>query len=650
MPKKKTAGSPTPSHRFVAQLSIAEALLEKSQAAKALPILEKLNKTRSNNPDVLAPLAQTYFDLHDLNGYERALRQLYKLKPRSPDVALSLAGAYFANDRPALALRAFQEYLHRWPGHPGVVDARKAVVALDKEVREQIEKTGLDEEAAEELLLQHEELRFCLENGQFQQGKRIAERILRLHPGFIPALNNLGQICAVQGEIGQAIEIAHKVLAIQSDNIHALSNLARLHFLSGQPLEAEQYATRLKASEAEAVDRWTKIAEALTFLGEDDGVLALYQQAKGAGDLKSGNVDEIFYHLIAVSACRLGQEKKARGYWKESLRINQNFDWARQNLADLDKPPKNRHGPWAYPFESWLLGATVQDLLRLMDQHKSARKKTGFQEFISQFLEKHPQIIFLAPHLIDRGDEKACEFVFRLAAVSGHPEMMRIAKSFLTGKRGSIDLRMQCAKVLSEAEMLPSGSLRMWTGYDWSDTLLLNFEIDPEPEENQLPKAVEKLSRQAWEALKEQDGSRAQAILEEALTLWPEDPHLMNNLALAYEIQGQSDKAHQMITEIHSRFPEYLFGIAGVARLAIDDGNLEQAHDLLDSLMQRKKMHPSEFNALCMAEIELWLAEGKPDAAQTWVEMWERIDPENPELPRFRRRIGKRRRKVLGEL
>jgi Flp pilus assembly protein TadD len=644
MSKHKTKGQSTLSRRFVEQLSRAEELLDHGKAAEALVILERLHQLHPNQPEALIQLTRAYHDLHDLASYERALRSLTLLKPHSPDIALTMAGAFLVNDRPVLALRAFQEFLHHWPGHPAANDARKAVVALEKQVRELIKETGLDEQAAEKLLVQHEELRFCLANGQFQQGQRIAEKLLRLHPNFIPALNNLGQIYAALGEINQAIEMGQQVLALQPDNVHALSNLARLHFLGGRPLEAQQFAARLKASPADAAGRWTKIAEALTFLGDDEGVLALYQPAKSAGDLDSGAVDEIFYHLLAVSACRLGRVRDARRYWKQAQRINQNYDWARQNLADLDKPPEKRHGPWAWPFENWMLGASVRELSLLLEQKKSAKNKAGAKKVVGQFLEKHPEIIFLAPHLIERGDEKACEFVFRLAAASGHPELLSVAKSFLTGQRGSMDLRMHCAQVLSEAELLPSGPIRLWTGNAWSDTLMLNIDIDPTPEKSKLPRAVEKLSHQAWEALQERNGLRAQAALEEALSLKQDDPLLLNNLALAYELQGQIDKAHQMIYEIHSRFPDYFFGIVGVVRLAIADGNLEHASELLDRLMQRKKMHPSEFNVLCMAEIELCLADGKLDAARSWIEMWERVDPKNPEIPGFRRRIGNRRR------
>jgi tetratricopeptide (TPR) repeat protein len=369
-------------------------------------------------------------------------------------------------------------------------------------------------------------------------------------------------------------------------------------------------------------------------------VLALYRQAKNAGDLKTNNINEIFFHLAAVSTYRLGHIKEARGYWKESLRINQNFDWARQNMADLDKPPQKRHGPWAFPFESWLLGSTIRNLAQLLDQNKRQKNKAGLQKSTSQFLEKHPQIIFLAPYLIEKGDDKACEFVIRLAVVSEHPELIKAAKSFLTGKRGSLDLRMQCAQMLSEADLLPSGTIRMWSGRDWSDSMMHNFQIDFDPKENQMPKKAEKLNIKALEALNNRDSSQAQAFLEEALNLYPEDPQLLNNLAVAYEMQGLNEEAHKMIYDILARFPDYLFGIAGVARLEISSGNLEKARDLLESLMVRKKMHISEFNALCMGEIELCMAEGKSEGAKTWIDMWERVYPDNPELPRFRSKVG----------
>jgi tetratricopeptide (TPR) repeat protein len=176
---------------------------------------------------------------------------------------------------------------------------------------------------------------------------------------------------------------------------------------------------------------------------------------------------------------------------------------------------------------------------------------------------------------------------------------------------------------------------------EWRDILMLNFEITPEAEGvNPNPK-VQALAEQAFNALQAGDAPRAQNLLEEAVALDPDSPSLLNNLAMAFEMQRQSEKAHAMLREIHARFPDYFFGIAGVARLAVKEGDLDTAHKLLSSLLERRRLHVTEFDTLCAAQIELFLAEKNRDAARSWFEMWEHPDPENPKLDSYRWRVGK---------
>ena len=159
------------------------------------------------------------------------------------------------------------------------------------------------------------------------------------------------------------------------------------------------------------------------------------------------------------------------------------------------------------------------------------------------------------------------------------------------------------------------------------EVMLLNMEISPEPEASKLPKRAQQLAEQAYEALREGDGPRAQELLEQAQVIAPEDPSLVNNLAMALDMQGQSDEAQRMIRGLHDRFPDYFFGIIAAASLEVMDGNLDHAHELLNSLLDRKKMHTTEFTALCRAHIEVWLADDNREAARTWIQMWERVDP-----------------------
>ena len=146
------------------------------------------------------------------------------------------------------------------------------------------------------------------------------------------------------------------MLEIEPENIHALSNLTRLYFLGGRPEEANQYAQRLKSSQADATDRWTKIAEALSFLEDDQGILDVYPRAKASGELEPPYADELFFHLAAASAYFMGKEKDAKFFWQQALKINPRFEWAAENLADLNKPIEERVGPGPTPSKAgcWL--------------------------------------------------------------------------------------------------------------------------------------------------------------------------------------------------------------------------------------------------------------------------------------------------------
>jgi Flp pilus assembly protein TadD len=647
---KKARGRPTPSRLLVQKLDEADELLEKKQPGEALPILKDLERKHPNDDIVLGLLATAYVNLNDWIGYEAALRRLVRLRPRDADMALGLFGAYANNLRPALALQQAQNFLQRWPDHAEAPKLKHDLPVFEKAVREQIEESGLPNEQALEMITQLEEQRFHLATGQYHQARQIGEKALRRWPDFVPVLNNLGQVYAVNGELERAIQIGQRVLEIDPQNLHAISNLARLYFLNGQPEQAEQFAARLKASQAEASDRWNKIAEALAILGDDAGVLALYEQAKKAKELEPPFVDGVFYHLLAVSALNLGREKDARRFWKKALMLGPGSDWARENLADLDRPPDKRQGAWAYPFENWLLGNLAIEMARTLERKKPvsgkpAGEKTAMQRILSQFIESNSRILFLAPHLLRRGDEKARQFVIVLAAASGHPQLVQLVMEFIGSQQGSVSTRMEAAHQLSAAGLLPAGPLPMWAAGEQREVLLLNMEISPEPEDPGYPRAVQDLAEQAYDALRQRNGRRAQELLEKAVAMQPDAPSLLNNLAMAYEMQGLSARAHQMIGEIHARFPEYSFGIIGVAGLAIAEGDLETAGNLLNSLMQRKKLHTSEFAALCTAQMDLNLAEDRRDAARNWLEMLEQTYPDHPRLPYYRRRVGKPGRK-----
>ena len=66
-------------------------------------------------------------------------------------------------------------------------------------------------------------------------------------------------------------------------------------------------------------------------------------------------------------------------------------------------------------------------------------------------------------------------------------------------------------------------------------------------------------------------------------------------------MQGQFERAHAIVSSIHTRFPDYFFGIISAAQLAFERGDPDEARDMLDGLSRRKRMHITEYDALCEA-------------------------------------------------
>lgn len=611
-------------------LDEADKLLEKGKAAEALDILQELDKRYPNQVYVLEMLADAYFDLKDDRGHLRAVRRLHRLTPNRPHVKLALANAYLANMLPMLALATFREFLKHWPQHEYADKVRKTVREIEDVLPKLLEDLGLNVEANFEFACQHEEVQACLHTGEFGRAKAIIEKMQRQKPDFTASLNNLSQIYWLEGDLPRAIETCQQVLAVEADNVHALANLARYLYLTGRKEEAAPLIERLKASTAKASERWNKIAEALAFIGDDQGILELARRAET--EAHPIELNEHFYHLVAVSECLLGKEKQARAHWQRALKINANFEPAQENLDDLKKPAHERHGPWAFPIEQMLPQNIIHETIRVIERAVKSKDEKSLQTAVCRFLDNHPELLQMAPLLLERGDATAKEYVINLADMSAHPELLAPLKEYAFGQRGPDHLRMKAAQTLSKHNAAPTGNVKMWLQGQWREILLLGFEITSEPllDESPLNDKALGLMEKAIHALRHEDGAAAEKHLRDALTFHPEHPSLLNNLALALFMQDKDEEAEAITQHVINDFPDYFFGQMTLARKSIQAGEVDKARSILNHWMgAKKKYHITEFSMLCKAQIDLFLAEKNIEGARSWLKMWESTEPED---------------------
>ena len=109
--------------------------------------------------------------------------------------------------------------------------------------------------------------------------------------------------------------------------------------------------------------------------------------------------------------------------------------------------------------------------------------------------------------------------------------------------------------------------------------------------------------------------AEGEALLRQAIAQEPNSPHILNNLAGALEMQGRREESRALMIEIHELFPDYFFGRTNVAALAVQDGDLERARQLLAPALIQGRYHVSGFSALCRTQIALLVAEDQIEGA-----------------------------------
>jgi tetratricopeptide (TPR) repeat protein len=617
----------------------AERLDRQRKWDEARRLLEQLDRQYPHRAEVWSALLNVYHDLGDIASHEFACRRLVSLQPDDPDLRLMLAGSCMENCHPALALRSFRYFLEHWPDDERADEVSKTAAVLGIHMEEILRDLALSEDEGLRLAALHEEVLCCLHQGEFADARRLAEQLRWRHPEFLPAINNLAELDFREGRTDQAVAAAHRVLRQDPNNYHALANLTRYLGLSGRAQEARPWADRLKAAQATDPDLWLKKAETFSVLGDDPAVLQAYQQARENAPPQTEPVPALLSHLAAVAAMRLGQENDARRYWTDALRLDPGLGVAQANLQDLKKPPGERHAPWAFGLDYWVPRCLVEKLLGRTQRAQRRGSEQAVAREARRFLLDHPQLAAMLPVLLDRSDRAGREFALTLAKLVATPEALDALRDFALGQRGPDRLRQQAGETLREAAALPAGPVRMWIKGRWEEILMCNFEIHRETRRVHQPH-VEDLASQASAALYHDDPQEAERLLQQALQVEPDAIDLLNNLAAAYRLQGRWQQWQRLVEQIHQRDPDYFFGRVNMAFRHLQEGDFDAAREMLSPLMLRQRLHLTEFTALCQAEIEICLAEGQRDAAQSWLRMWEEIEPDHPDLRDFQRECG----------
>jgi tetratricopeptide (TPR) repeat protein len=616
-------------------LEYADHLLSKNEPLEALQVIKELHEIYPRSAELLEIMADAYLEMQNMHGYFKTMYQLHQLTPNRAVVKLGLANAYLANGRLALALQTYRQFCAKWHQDERVAEIQKTIQIIEGSLMSFFQELELSFEDDFDFACKHDELQIQLDLENYARCKQLADYLQSKKPDFVPPLNNLSLVYWMEGNLQKAVETCLKVTEIEPDNIHALSNLTRFYFMLGEKEKAGHFAQILKNSREKASDIWIKKIEALSFIEDDAGVLEVFKQAENAKELD--HLNGITWNWIASAEYLTGDLSNARKHWRKGLKVSPNLSLIEENLEQLKNPAHERTCPQVFSLDMWLPKSVVSDLVSLIDQAYRKKGKQQLNSPLNKFVSNHTEIQQFMPAALSRGDETSKKMALALAELSEFSNTLEGLKTFVLGREGPDSLRMEVANILTKKGVFQSGKkIDLWIKGEARPIMLLGFEITAEAQDasNLKPKVL-RLMEQAIAALRENDGATAEQYLRQAIEIQPNEPVLHNNLAVALNIQGKTDEAHAIAERMCEQFPDYYFAKIIIARKAIGKEDFEKANSILEDIMRKPLLHITEFSALCACQIDLAIARKVPEAAISWYQMWEGVDPEDPLLENY---------------
>lgn len=575
-------------------------------------------------------------------NYSAACRLCERRLKRYPDdlhVHLLLAHTYALATRPASALHAFHRFAERWPDDPLAEGVREMVSLLEAELPKMMSEGGFPPDATPELALRHEEIASALACGDFAETIKLAKAFLARWGGFTAALNNLAEAYFHLDRVDEALATSQQVLEREPGNAYALACQARYLLLSGRRDEAESIAQRLNTAQTTKEFELYRIAETFSYLGNDQAVLDIFEQARRAGATdRESREAAMLYHLAAVAHSRLGNQRRAERFWRTALDMWPSLDVAEANLEDAHNPPTERHGAWPFTLQEWL-PATRRDKLVNMVADVAEYDEKSARAVAERFGGQHPEVRHLVPLLLERGDPIGRAFACDLAASLKTPELLDALRDFCLSPHGPDQLRLKMANELCYSNVVPPGRYRMWLKGQWEEVEMVGYLISHEPTGEVYDGDVGDWHYESFQALRNGDGQTAERLLRQCLEAVGDKPDLLNNLAMALRLQKRIAESAELSREVHQRWPGYFFGRLSMANLAIDGGDLETAEAYLAPLRRKKEFHVSEFVSLCNTHVNLALKRGNVAAAQQWLSMFKGAEPDHPMLETVERSV-----------
>lgn len=630
------------------------AFYEDGNPELALELLQQVENQEHMSNQAMRLYLDVLHHLHQQDQYARVATALAERLPNDPDAILMAAGGAYATMQPISSILWFERFLKIAPENPAIPEAKKVLQKLRKNLPELLE--AFDDDLPKDLprIASTEKILHAFKLGCFDDVTRRATEHLKTHPNDLRIRNNLAEANSMAGDFKSASSIIDVILGIAPENFFALAVRCRLAYFQGNIEQSEADAEKLNTLPPRQISDLCKAAQSFAYVGQEDKIRWAYEEADRRGWLGgSPNETAVLTELFATSLARAGDTQSARRYWKQAVELTHTETISQQNLDDSLEPVGQQFGPaylelrdWVSPKQQDALHA-IHEKIQLSDEldDGSDEPMANVERMVRRFLQKHPELERAIPAMLDRGDAASQQLALLIAPESPRRFVKDALLDYARGTRGTDALRHQLLAKLKDQRHDLESPISIYTKGKLHQILIVRFQITDEPDvpSNRTDETC-RLLEEANLAMHDGDAVEAERLLRQVKEIEPNEPDVLNNLAMALELQKRTDETNELIDEMIREHPDYFFGQIAVANRLIQAKQHDDAIDVLLPLQQRKRLHFTEFFALVKSMVYLHAGNHNHNSAAQWLNMLSDYDPDHPDIPSLRGLITREKR------
>lgn len=299
---------------------------------KALKYFRKALEYEPDNPVNHCNMAGIYSELGNYTESNNILRLIIEeIDPTMTECYFYMANNYANMEDFESAEVALVHYLEHDPAGQFLEESEEMIELLSYELDR---PTKLKNIKSREGLFEHDRARALLEEGKFAKAIRVLERLVKRHPEFLAARNNLALAYYYMGNFDKSWGTINKVLELDPGNLHGLCNLAIFYQHSEEQEKLEELTALLCKTYPFQQEHVFKLATTMGILKQHETAYRNFCRLLKSDEVNS---DPCLYHYTAVAAYNTGRYKDAGKLWRQAGKIDPASEIPRFYLSQLNE-------------------------------------------------------------------------------------------------------------------------------------------------------------------------------------------------------------------------------------------------------------------------------------------------------------------------